>query len=351
MKLINHFIIISLLNYLLSSCMKGKEVDQIFHNASVICMDDEGTTGEAIAIKNGEIIEIGPERQILNKYRAEVILDVEGKVILPTFTDCKLDIDTLKKWNSNLLENIEYQELEQGIAELYTHGLSYKQLLELEKFEPRMQLKWHIYLSPSRENMEYIRRKKISKTKNKNLIIAGFTVSNQDKSTILEACSIAKNKFLQIGMDYNSGKKNIPLVIQSLQNFRLDHRWFVFNMREIESKTVKLLQENNFFLCLNKNNKITFPIYLFGTIQPTCKLLDDLIIYSELNHLDVINTLKSITNWAHYLSFSEKLDGTLEKGKKANFTILESPIGNRKINNAIYANRVYQNGKEIYSME
>ena len=57
-----------LLTFLLQSCFKGKSVDLIVHNAVIHTMQDNGILYEAMAIKDGEIVEIGPDRQILNKY-------------------------------------------------------------------------------------------------------------------------------------------------------------------------------------------------------------------------------------------------------------------------------------------
>ena len=128
MQIIRQSISIIFLIPILCNCMKSKKVDQLFHNASIICLDDNNTTGEAMAIDNGKIIEIGPERQILNKYRADEIIDVEGREILPAFSDCNLHLDTLKKWDSVFLEEIETQELEQGIVEVFIHGINFKQL-------------------------------------------------------------------------------------------------------------------------------------------------------------------------------------------------------------------------------
>ena len=99
MRLTNMNYLILCLCVLLTSCMKGKKVDQLFHNASIICLDDNNTTGEAMAIKNGKIVEIGPERQILNKYRSEETIDVEGREIVPTFSDCNIQLNTTIKLN------------------------------------------------------------------------------------------------------------------------------------------------------------------------------------------------------------------------------------------------------------
>ncbi len=72
---------------LLSACMKGEKVDLIVHNAKIYTLDLSNTVHEAIAIRNGKIVEVGPERQILNKYRAEETIDAQGKEMYPGFTD------------------------------------------------------------------------------------------------------------------------------------------------------------------------------------------------------------------------------------------------------------------------
>ena len=71
----------------LFSCMKGQKVDLIIHNADIHCLDDANTQAEAMAIKDGLIVEVGPERQILNKYRSDESIDAQGKEIYPGLTD------------------------------------------------------------------------------------------------------------------------------------------------------------------------------------------------------------------------------------------------------------------------
>ena len=81
------------------SCMKGKQVDLIVHNAKIHCMDDQNTVEDAMAIKDGKIIEVGPERQILNKYRADEIQDAEQRDVYPGFTDAHTHMFSLAKQN------------------------------------------------------------------------------------------------------------------------------------------------------------------------------------------------------------------------------------------------------------
>ena len=78
---------LSSLLLIVSACYKGKSVDLVIHNAKVHTLLDNSEIAEAIAINDGKIVEIGPERQILNKYSAEEQIDAEGKDIYPGFTD------------------------------------------------------------------------------------------------------------------------------------------------------------------------------------------------------------------------------------------------------------------------
>ncbi len=83
--------------FILSSCYKGKKVDLIIHNGRIHVMNDELKISEAIAIKEGKIIEVGPERQILNKYRAEKVIDAQLKDVFPGFHDAHGHIMSLAR--------------------------------------------------------------------------------------------------------------------------------------------------------------------------------------------------------------------------------------------------------------
>lgn len=73
---------------LLSACAyKNKEVDLVVHNAQIFTMDGAGTKQTAMAIKDGRIVEMGPEYQILNRYRAKKVYNAAAKCIYPGFID------------------------------------------------------------------------------------------------------------------------------------------------------------------------------------------------------------------------------------------------------------------------
>ena len=67
--------------------MKGEKVDLIIHNAKVYTMDESNSIEDAIAIRDGKIIEVGPEREILNRYQADEFIDAGLKEVYPGLVD------------------------------------------------------------------------------------------------------------------------------------------------------------------------------------------------------------------------------------------------------------------------
>lgn len=82
----------TLLLAFLSACMKGQHVDLIVHNAVIHSMDESLTVYEAMAIRDGKIIEMGPERQILNKYTSDESIDAGSKDVYPGLTDAHVHL-------------------------------------------------------------------------------------------------------------------------------------------------------------------------------------------------------------------------------------------------------------------
>ncbi|MFP5470322.1 MAG: amidohydrolase [Bacteroidia bacterium] len=78
------FFFIAILSF---SCIKGEKVDLIVHNAIIHSLSSSDDVFEAMAIQDGKIVELGPERQILNKYRADEIVDAQRQHVYPGFID------------------------------------------------------------------------------------------------------------------------------------------------------------------------------------------------------------------------------------------------------------------------
>ena len=66
---------------------KNKQADLILHNATIYTVDDAFSTFEAIAIKDGKVLALGTEREILNEYDAPQVIDCGKKFIYPGFID------------------------------------------------------------------------------------------------------------------------------------------------------------------------------------------------------------------------------------------------------------------------
>ena len=72
---------------LLTACMKAEHADLVVFNAQIHILNENNDVFEAMAIKDGKIIETGPDRQILNKYSYTSSIDAVGKEVYPGFID------------------------------------------------------------------------------------------------------------------------------------------------------------------------------------------------------------------------------------------------------------------------
>ncbi|MBL4746936.1 MAG: amidohydrolase [Flavobacteriaceae bacterium] len=72
---------------LLVSCELKPEVDTLIINANIYTVNDGFETVQAMAIKDGKIVEVGSNLEIQAKYRPQYINDAQGKTIVPGFID------------------------------------------------------------------------------------------------------------------------------------------------------------------------------------------------------------------------------------------------------------------------
>ena len=96
-----------------SSCMKGESVDLVIHNAQVHTLNGSNSIEDAVAIKDGKIVEVGPERQILNKFSADEYIDAGRKVVYPGLIDAHghLMAYARQKLSVNLVGCRSYDEM------------------------------------------------------------------------------------------------------------------------------------------------------------------------------------------------------------------------------------------------
>jgi len=68
-------------------CNEPKQADLIIHNATIYTVDDAFSSAEAVAVKDGKIIAVGAEHEILNAYTASEIIDARHGFVYPGFID------------------------------------------------------------------------------------------------------------------------------------------------------------------------------------------------------------------------------------------------------------------------
>ncbi len=85
--MMNKFLFSSISLLIISCSQTKQEVDLIIDHATVYIVDSSFSKAEAIAIKDGKIIETGTNDLITNKYTAKETVNAEGKFIYPGFID------------------------------------------------------------------------------------------------------------------------------------------------------------------------------------------------------------------------------------------------------------------------
>ena len=73
---------------MMSACTGHKlEADLILTNGTVYTVDDAFSTAEAVAIKDGRVEAVGSSKEILGKYRAGEVTDLQGRFVYPGWID------------------------------------------------------------------------------------------------------------------------------------------------------------------------------------------------------------------------------------------------------------------------
>ena len=80
--------LIALATLLLGSALAAETADKIYHNGTILTVNDALPTAEAVAVKNGKILAVGAKDEVLkSKGDATTLVDLGGKTMLPGFVD------------------------------------------------------------------------------------------------------------------------------------------------------------------------------------------------------------------------------------------------------------------------
>lgn len=104
------------------SCVKFKKVDLVVHNAKIYTVNESFEIAQAMAIKDGKIVAIGKEHEIMNKYRADEFFDAQTQPIYPGFIDahCHFIGYGLNKLSVNLGYCKSLEEINNKLLEYHT---------------------------------------------------------------------------------------------------------------------------------------------------------------------------------------------------------------------------------------
>ncbi|MDX1350712.1 MAG: amidohydrolase [Putridiphycobacter sp.] len=124
MKIFKTIVLYSFLTTLLVSCYQGDQADLIVHNARIYTCDQNFSIVEAMAIRDGKIIQVGPEREILNGFKCDHIIDAELRPIYPGFYDAHCHFwgyaNTFNTVNLNGCQSFE--EVLSRVTEFYNNN-------------------------------------------------------------------------------------------------------------------------------------------------------------------------------------------------------------------------------------
>lgn len=86
-RFINCFRPIACCLLFLSSCKFRQKADMIIHHAKIYTVDEKFSVAEAMALRDGKIMAIGKNDEILKAYESDVTEDAKGKTVFPGFID------------------------------------------------------------------------------------------------------------------------------------------------------------------------------------------------------------------------------------------------------------------------
>lgn len=72
---------------LLASCKFRQKADLIIHHAKIYTVDEKFSVAEAMVVRDGKIIAIGKNDDILKQYESDSTIDAKGKAVFPGFND------------------------------------------------------------------------------------------------------------------------------------------------------------------------------------------------------------------------------------------------------------------------
>lgn len=95
------------------SCGLRENADLLLFNGRIVTVDEKNPTAEAVAVRDGRIIDVGQNEAIRSKYVASRVEDLKGAAVFPGFIDAHLHVNGLGRllMELNLVETASYEEV------------------------------------------------------------------------------------------------------------------------------------------------------------------------------------------------------------------------------------------------
>ena len=100
--------------WVLSSCSSTEPADLVLHNGKILTVDDDFSIQEAVAVRDGRIVEVGGN-DLVARYAATRTIDLEGKTVLPGFNDTHLHVSGRPIRQIDLTETISIAQLQDQV--------------------------------------------------------------------------------------------------------------------------------------------------------------------------------------------------------------------------------------------
>ncbi|NDB36332.1 MAG: hypothetical protein EB023_13565 [Flavobacteriia bacterium] len=395
-------ILVLICSLALQACMKRKYADLVVHNAVIHVLDENNTLGEAMAIREGKVIEVGPERQILNKYRWGRSIDAEKRHIYPGFIDsyghyikAMMNGFTREQWNRKSFDSamctLQQQLLRCGVVEMHEAGIDKIPMEWLMDFNAKEKLYMRCYAILDANEENFVLAKKLGVFRKGNLCVRSFHLAHDDiysvdQSSLLiwgKRCQDLKYQLVY----YPSSMTELDWFWTAVKNAYLtypDHRWRLVLSKKLSANTYENLKKYAVIplvLIDGGDKKVTqkggitdtshginpralmdaFGMFATGTNNPNNPIMP-FQFYTQFratdielkqNHvpewkkLSLEELLKTMTVWAAFTSFSERSSGALGEGMEANFFIAKHAItlGKHQDN---YSLQTFIRGLKVY---
>ena len=99
---------------LLPACFAPEPADLLLHNGKIVTVDPAFSIHEAVAVRDGRIVEVGGD-DLASRYEATRSIDLEGKTVLPGFNDTHIHISGSPQREIDLTETASIAELQDQV--------------------------------------------------------------------------------------------------------------------------------------------------------------------------------------------------------------------------------------------